>query len=276
MTTYANRTFDRVERVDPRSFDYLLVGLYVSPEDRVLQSELDALTKRVTSIEARLPQPTPGPTPTPVPPVPVPPAPTATVWPCGAVLDQGQFGMCVGYAWAGLAMTSPKPKLIVPGKGGDDEGSTADTIYDQAQADDGSPPDPQSGASTTGGASASKQLGLIASYSWVLNAGQLAAGIQKVGPGVVGMPWRSTMMDPDQYGVLNVGDKSKDVGGHEFVIPRYFPAGSAGNPSKTEAMFGMRQSWGTSWGLGGDAFIPEAGLADMFADGGDATIPVKA
>ena len=55
-----------------------------------------------------------------------------------------------------------------------------------------------------------------------------------------------------------------------------YPAGAAGNPSATETMFGMRQSWG-DWGpLHGDAFIPAAGLADMLADGGDAACPVKA
>lgn len=271
--TYGGRTFDRVARVDPRSFDHLVATIYVSAEDRVLQAEFDALAKRMTAAEAAitsLAPPVPVPSPTP------PPAAAATVWPCGAVLDQGQYGMCVGYAWAGWAMTGPAPKVIVAGIGGDDEGSTADLLYDQAQKDDGSAPDPQSGASTTGGASASVQLGYAKSYAWALNVGQLVVGIQKQGPGVVGVPWRSTMMDPDSHGVLDCGDKSKDVGGHEFVVPRHYPAGAPGNPSAVEAMLGMRQSWGPAWGLAGDAFIPVSGFADLLADGGDATIPVKA
>jgi hypothetical protein len=182
--------------------------------------------------------------------------------------------MCVGYAWAGLAEASPTPETIVPGKGGDDETSTADAIYDLAQKYDGVPADPQSGASTTGGAHASQTLGFIRSYAWVLNTDQMVAALAR-GPIVVGMPWRSTMMDPDGHGVLDCADKSKDVGGHEFLIPRYFPAGAAGNPSDSIAMFGMRQSWGPQWGLGGDAFLPVDGLADMLADGGDAAVPLK-
>jgi hypothetical protein len=270
---YGGRVFDRIERVDPRSFDYLYAATsaYMSAEDKILQGEIDALTKRVSALEATIGPVAPTPAPTPPP---TPPKPAAIVWACGQVLDQGPFGMCVGYAWAGLAMSAPTPETIIPGKGGDDEGSTPDAIYDQAQIDDGSPPDPQSGASTTGGAQASKQLGFIRSYTWALNTNQITAALTH-GPVVVGMPWRSTMMDPDAHGVLNVGTKVDDVGGHEFLIPRYFPAGAAGNPSATVAMYGMRQSWGASWGLAGDAFIPVAGLADMLADGGDCAVPSK-
>jgi hypothetical protein len=83
------------------------------------------------------------------------------------------------------------------------------------------------------------------------------------------------MMTPDVHGVLDVGTKAQDVGGHEFLIPRFFPAGSSGNPSLLDDMFGIRNSWGTGWGIGGDAFLPVAGLADLFADGGDCAVPVK-
>jgi hypothetical protein len=268
--TFGGRTFDRIERVDPRSFDYLIAGssLYVSAEDRILQKQIDALKAAVAALTP------PGPSPAPLP----PPAPAATVWAVGQVLDQGQTGMCVGYAWAGWAMTSPGPKVIAIGVGGDDEGSTADVLYDQARRDDGdpNPEDPQGGASTTGGANASKDLGFARSYVWALNVAQLVAGIQKIGPAVCGVPWRSTMMTPDAHGVLDVGDKSQDVGGHEILIPRYFPAGAPGNPSAVEDMLGGRQSWGTGWAQGGDYFIPTAGFADLFADGADATVPVKA
>ena len=148
---------------------------------------------------------------------------------------------------------------------------------DQARTEDGSTPvdDPQGGASTLGGARACTRLGFIKSYSWALNASQVVAGLQSIGPCVVGMPWRSTMMEPDNFGVLDVGDKSQDVGGHEFFLWGYFPKGAPGNPSATEDMLAMRNSWGTGWGKYGNGYIPAAGLAALIVDGGDCTFPVK-
>jgi len=269
VTTYGGRTFDRIERVDPRSFDHLWAAtVYVSAEDKVLQSEIDALTKRVAALEAAV---TPAPAP-----APTPPAPSYVRWSNGTVLDQGQTGMCVGYAWAGFAETGPHAEPIVVGKGGDDESSTADAIYDQARKDDGDAniEDPQGGASTTGGASAAKQLGFIKSYSWVLNVSQMRAAL-KAGPLVGGFPWRSTMFTPGTAFVLDVGDKSKDVGGHEFVIVGDIPAGTPGGPSQTEDMAEMLNSWGLGWANGGRAYIPWDGVADLLADGGDCTAPVR-
>ncbi len=253
-----DRIFDRVARWDPRNEAYLvsdLLGIYISAEDRVLSAEIDALTARVIALESAV-KPTPAPAPTPS---------KVIDYATSVVLDQGQTGMCVGYGWTDLAQCAPKPEKIVAGAGGDDESSTADAIYDLARKIDGdaNPEDPQGGASTQGGAAASKQLGFVSSYHWATNASDVVAALS-VGPLVIGVDWYSGMMDVDASDQIHATGTVQ--GGHEILVRGYDPSSK---------LFKLQNSWGASWGASGCCFLSSADLSKLLAAGGDAALPLK-
>lgn len=285
--TFGGRTFDRIVRDDPRSSGFLVADLLDAPEPGLfarLRAALEggdatahptaydkAQDARLAKLEAAV-FPTPAP-PGPVPPgpVPVPPAPVPaavpTVWPLGIVLDQGQEGECVGHGFAHWLASGPKPITIETATL---QNPTAEHLYERAQQIDGSTPDEQSGASVLSGAKATKEHGGMASYHWAPDVGQIALGIQHVGPGVLGIPWRDSMMNPDANGVLDCS--GNDVGGHCILVPSYYPKGSF---SAVEAFYGVHNSWGASWGRGGGALIAESALASLIADQGECCFAVK-
>ena len=162
------------------------------------------------------------------------------------------------------AQAGPFPKQIVLGSG-DDEKGTADLIYDIAQAFDGSPADPNAGASSLGGAHGLTQLGLATSYSWATAVAEIGAAIRTIGPVVMGTDWYEGMMNPDGSGMIQAS--GKPVGGHCYLLRGVNTDGS---------VFRLRNSWGIGWGLAGGAYLGAADLANLLAARGDACVPLKA
>ncbi len=157
------------------------------------------------------------------------------MWDDPLTLDQGQEGECVGYGWTGLLACQPYHLRV--------DDATAEAIYEKAQAVGGQLPDEQSGSSVLNGAKAAQALGYIKSYYWAQNPQQVAVALSQ-GPVVVGIDWHQSMFTPDKNGVLTVAGSV--AGGHCVCLHGYDP--------KVE-MFTLRNSWGSGWGVNGDATI---------------------
>lgn len=257
--TYGGRTFDRKVGFDRRSFDYLVTELAVAPRPSAYDKLLEA---RLAKVEAVVFPPTPpGPTPPPAPGV------QPIIWACSILLDQGPEGECVGHGFAHWLAATPMAQSVL---GSSLQNPIAEHLYERAQQIDGSPPDEQSGATVTAGVKATQEGGHVASYSWALTVAQISVGL-KSRPGVLGIPWRRQMMNPDSHGVLNVGTAADDVGGHCILLNEEWPKGSFSN---VEDFYAVHQSWG-NWGQNGKALISAAGLADLLADQGECVFPVK-
>lgn len=185
-------------------------------------------------------------------------------WLVPIVLDQQRTGMCVGYGWTNFVQSSPAPKLIAAGIGGDDEAATPDSIYDLAQRFDGSAPDPSTGASVQGGANGALALKLIRSFSFAHTVHEIAVSILTHGPVVMGTNWYDGMFTPDTNHRIRVSGPV--AGGHCYLIHGYDP---------NSGLFRIRNSWGTGWGARGDAFIGGTDLGRLLSEQGEACVPSK-
>lgn len=266
VTTFQGRTFDWVPNHDPRSRNYPVSLLLEVAKPTAYDTKQD---KRIAALEAALAaivKPVPTPTPTPVPPIPtpVPPVPSGVVlWDCPIRQDQMQTGMCVGYGFSNTLATPPLAEAVVVSKGGDDEKATADLIYDDAQAADGSPSDPTTGASVTGGAKGCVKQGRISAYHWCFSIDDVIAALT-LSPVVIGINWTADMMNPDANGVISATGAS--VGGHCIEV--------IGWDSKT-GLFELQNSWGRGWAKDGRCFICKGDLTALLAQQGEAVILSK-
>jgi hypothetical protein len=194
---------------------------------------------------------------------------TLIAWPrVGPVLDQGDVGSCTANAALGLLMTQP----FSTGKTYTEQDALA-IYHDETVLDDseipGQYPPTDTGSAGIYAMQALQQHGLITNY---LHAFSLDAALAALvnGPIAVGSVWMNSMFDPDSSGLIKVDKRSKVAGGHEYVVDGYDPAKDAVR---------MTNSWGTSWGLNGQAWIKTADFQWLLSQQGDVvqpTVPVPA
>lgn len=189
------------------------------------------------------------------------------LWTGGPVLDQGSEGACVGFAWAGELAASPVRVARV-------SDAFALDLYRQAQTLDEWEGEAYSGTSVLAGAKASAARGYIGQYRWSFSIEDLRDAVIHLGPAVIGIPWYDGMYDPRPSGLLNVSGPV--VGGHAILVRGYHP----GIRLKGEGwftrheVFVLRNSWGSDYGRGGDAYVTAADLATLLATQGEACIPL--
>lgn len=184
-------------------------------------------------------------------------APRSYTWAAGRQLDQGESPACVGFSWAGEL--GARPVVIAT----DDQQGRA--LYAAAQGiDRGEGRNWPEGASVLAGAKAVKATGHMDEYRWAFGADELAVAVSWTGPAVIGIPWHRSMFDVDAAGVLH--PDGNVVGGHAILVRGY---------NVKARRFLLRQSWGPSWGKGGDCYLSHADLGALLADQGDACVPVR-
>lgn len=194
-------------------------------------------------------------------------APRRRLWKPGIVLDQGSEGACVGFGWTGELLASPRrSETKVSAAQGN---AYALGIYHRAQVLDDWPGENYSGTSVLAGAKAVMEKGLIESYRWAFGINDVRDALIKEGPVVIGIPWYESMYETTaDYEVLVDGDM---VGGHCILLTGYDPA----HPEfDGREMYRWRNSWGSSYGHHGNAWIDAGDLADLLADDGEACVPM--
>lgn len=192
---------------------------------------------------------------------------TLTLWPrVGPILDQGNIGSCTANAALGLLMTQP----FSTGKTWTEEDALAlyheETVLDESEIPGVYPPT-DSGSSGLYAMKALQARGLISSY-WSAFALDAALAALVKGPIAVGSIWLQSMFTPDKAGLIAVNRRSQVAGGHEYVVDGFDPAKGAVR---------ITNSWGTSWGVKGQAWIKTADFGWLLSQQGDVvqpTVPV--
>lgn len=192
-------------------------------------------------------------------------------WEPGPTLDQGNYGYCVGFGITGELNAEP----IVTGQPTFD---FAAGIFHLALKFDEIPGEvDDTGTSVLAGAKAAQRMGLISEYRWCFGIDEVARGLYNHGPVVVGTPWLDSMMTPaylDGYDEPNdpvvpnlpvLDITGEEVGGHCYLLTGFTRFGD------TE-WFRIRNSWGTSFGLNGDAMIRKSDMAKLLKSTGEACI----
>jgi Papain family cysteine protease len=197
-------------------------------------------------------------------PVPPPPVPSGdVVWQDPEpVLDQGNYGTCVGNGFAQWGNTLPIDDKYIE--------KDARAIYYEATIIDGSPDNPdspgggQQGATVRSGAKAMVARKRIGAYAFAASIDDVVAWLIGKGPVVFGTDWMDDMFYPDANGYVK--PTGSLAGGHCFIARGYLAGENA-------ILF--RNSWGASWGLGGDFKMKLVDAKTLFAMQGEAVAAVE-
>jgi hypothetical protein len=197
-----------------------------------------------------------------------PVAEVPTFWEEGIVLDQGQEGACVGFAWTGELLAEPSAPAIQP------EFHSANLLavsfYKSAQKIDEWAGENYEGTSVLAGAKIMKSQGFIGEYRWCFGIEAVKNAVLSEGPVVLGVPWFSGMYGTLPGGLVIVSGSK--VGGHAILLTGYHPNLKFGN--QTHEVFRWRNSWGAGYGTGGSGWIKSNDLGKLLSDGGEACVPM--
>jgi hypothetical protein len=176
--------------------------------------------------------------------------PDEKLWRIGPILDQGEEGACVGFAWR--AWMSARPIANDP-----DRHIRARDIYLRAQrVDEFEGQEPRmSGTSVRAGAKVMVEEGHLREYVWSGSADEILTWVRAKGPLVFSTQWFDAMYEPDENGY--VYPKGGIAGGHALC------------------MFGVtadddghiQQSWGEDHGVDGCIRVSRKTLSYLISQG---------
>lgn len=195
------------------------------------------------------------------------------------ILDQGNLGSCTGNALTGILGTDSKGRqgatsvvVKADSKGVFKAGTyqldeafavKAYSLNTKLDSYQGAYPPKDTGSDGLAAGATGKALGLLTGYTHGFTILGLQSALQ-TGPVLWGTVWLNSMFDTDENGFVNVDTKSGEAGGHELVISGY---------DQAEDVYEIQNSWGTSWGVDGFAYVRGADMAWLLAQDGDVTVP---
>lgn len=183
--------------------------------------------------------------------------PRSYTWRCKVNLDQGSEGACTGFAVTHEAAARPKEVKNI-------DNDVALNIYYRARQLDEWPGEDYDGSSVIAAIKAGVEHNWYAEYRWAFGESDLALAVGHHGPAVLGINWYEGMCETDSDGfIYPTGDI---LGGHAILCNGY---------NYKKQIYRLHNSWGTSWGVNGDAFIKATDLAKLLKEDGEACIPVK-
>jgi len=179
------------------------------------------------------------------------------------IFDQGELGCCTACALLGMLSTGP----LNLGKAF----TLADAhrvYHDETLIDDstipGHWPPTDTGSAGIYSCKVAVQRAWISSYR---HAFSLTAALGWLGrqPVSIGVPWMTSMFEPGRGALLKVDRRSGVEGGHQVCLDGIDPAHSRVR---------LANSWGSSWGDGGRAWLSYEDLGWLLNQGGDAVTAI--
>lgn len=185
----------------------------------------------------------------------VSPTPRSYTWSCEPVLDQGREGACVGFAWAHEVAARPVVEAAT--------NDLARAIYREAQTLDEWPGEGYSGTSVLAGAKVAMRRGYLTEYRWAFGLDDLVLAVGR-GPAILGINWHEGMFETDAEGYVRA---TGGVAGGHAILCR--------GVSLRNRRFLLHNSWGSSWGKNGTAWLSFDDARTLLAAQGEACVPVK-
>jgi hypothetical protein len=192
----------------------------------------------------------------PTPPAPTPPPAGAKLWSdAEAVLDQGQTSHCVGFGGAQWGNTDPVDDKYTNADG--------DKIYYECKVIDGEP-NQEDGSTVHSLATCLQNRGRLNVYAWASTTDAITQFLSTQGSVIVGTDWYNDMFNPDANGFI--APTGGVAGGHCFLLDEYDP---------TQEAYGILNSWSSSWGKNGRAYIKIADFNTLLQSNGEALAAVE-
>lgn len=178
------------------------------------------------------------------------------------VLDQGNYGTCVGNGCAQWGNTLPIDDRFTE--------KDARKIYYEATVLDGSPDDPdapgggQQGATVRSGVKAMQARGRLKAYAFASTTDEIVQFVSTQGPLIVGTDWMNDMFQPDEDGL--VAPTGEVAGGHCYLLCGF-------DPDREE--FEFLNSWGDGWGVRGHFYMRIPDFGKLLSEQGEAVAAVE-
>jgi len=181
-----------------------------------------------------------------------------------SILNQGQVGSCVGNAGIGNLATDPDFTSLPTTLKYSLNETGAVKLYSDCETFDGDGPYPPNDNGTSGLTCAQVLLAAkqISGYThtFSLNDALLALGQTPI---MVGSYWYNSMFTPASDGKLIITPSSGIAGGHEYEVREI---------DAVKQIIWIDNSWGTSWGVQGRAYMTFTELGNLLTLQGDVTI----
>jgi hypothetical protein len=195
------------------------------------------------------------------------------------ILNQGNKGTCTGNAFTGVVGTDSAGRTASPtvtvkadtkgvftaGERRLDETFAVDAYSLNTRLDSirGEYPPTDTGSSSLACGKTGKELGILSGYLHAFSYDAAISALQS-GPILFGIPWLASMDEPDDEGMLTVSEASGVRGGHELMSREY---------DAVHDRVWIDNSWDTTWGVTGRAWLRGRDFAALLADGGDVLVP---
>lgn len=169
-------------------------------------------------------------------------------------LDQEISNHCCGFAMADFGINLPTFTKYT-----NDDGHK---FYYLCKIEDGEP-GMEDGSYIRSVVKVLKNLGKIEAYAFAYDMESIKWWILNRGPMIVGTAWTEGMMIPDEENIIHVIGRT--VGGHAYLL----------NEWREDGYIGIQNSWGTSWGDNGKAYIGSEDFKKIFMYDGEAVTAVE-
>jgi hypothetical protein len=186
---------------------------------------------------------------------------TSRYYPTGPILNQLATGTCVGHGWRQWYMSA-----LVMGKHTQPDQWA---IYREACKRDPWPEndngDLQAGTSVLAAVQYLHDAGIVSEYRWTRNAEEAGDSIL-LGHGVlvIGVNWYRGMSSPSMGNVIHATGPLD--GGHCIVVSGY---------NRKTGLFRLTNSWGTTWGDHGRAWLPGEDFQRLLNQDGECCLAVQ-
>lgn len=188
-------------------------------------------------------------------------------------LYQASRPHCVAFSWMHFLVDAPMThKVIVSEPGlaemvirGTQNSIATDEFYKACQMIDEWPGEDYDGTSVRAGAKVLQKMGLISEYRWAFTLQDMINCVLEQGPVIVGTNWYRGMSIPGKNFFI-APDGPLD-GGHAYKVD------GVNVPAKR---FRIKNSWSSSWGNRGFAYMTFANMERLLNEDGEACIALEA
>lgn len=180
-------------------------------------------------------------------------------WAKGWIGNQGATPECVAYSWSHWFEDGPVIQDTIAGRAKPVYNTTE--LYETFRKYDGIEGN-YAGTTVRAGAKTLQKLGIVEEYRWAQTIEEVINTVKYLGPMVVGTNWMEGMNHPTSAQHI-IRPTGRSTGGHAYLL---------NGINMDKELFRIKNSWGSTWGYRGIAYIRFRDFEKLLNDRGEACV----